>query len=130
MFINAFRDNKHEEAFYELIEQSEITDREVKESKVGSLIRRQLAFLYLIALYQEDFKRYEGMKFYIEVYEEMSIDGPVYLLDEAVKLGDYPHEKMLKVAKDLLRGDRPSLDVLDADVVPFARLGVQFALEK
>ena len=72
--MNQFKNKIHEEAFNELITQSEgeLSVYEIQDEQK----RRQVAFLYLIAMYQEEYECYEGMKFYVEVYEEISIDGP------------------------------------------------------
>lgn len=116
MLINRFKNTQHEQAFIELIEQGEL-----------ELSRKQIAFLYLIAMYQEDYEHYEGMKFYVEVYEEISIDGPVYLLEDSVKLEDFAHEKMLKVAKAILRGEEPQVEELEEEDRVFAKKAYHFA---
>ena len=126
MLINQFKNKQHEQAFIELIEQGELEVSNDKEQ--DELIRRQIAFLYLIGIYQEDYECYEGMKFYVEVYEEISIDGPVYLLEERVKLEDFAHEKMLKVAKAILKGEMPQLDELEVEDKKFAQVAMRFAL--
>lgn len=72
-----------------------------------SLLKRQLAFLYMIAYYQEDYYQYEGETFYIECFEALEIGGPTYLLEEEVVLRDeYPHEKVLSIAKTILLGKK------------------------
>lgn len=124
--MNQFKNKIHEEAFNELITQSE-GELSVHESQ-DEQKRRQVALLYLIAMYQEEYERYEGMKFYVEVYEEISIDGPVYLLEDCIKLEDFAHEKILKAAKDILRGCKPHLEKLEIEDVKFVEIAYNFAV--
>ena len=114
--MNEFKNKAHQLEFEQLMEQSDL-----------ELNRRQVAFLYLVAMYQEAYERYEGMKFYVEVYEEMSIDGPVYLLEEQVNLEDFAHEKILKVAKDILKGIEPNLELVEAEDRAFAEKAYAFS---
>lgn len=123
--MNQFKNKAHQLDFEQLMEQSELELNRLHEA--NGLVRRQIAFLYLVAMYQEAYERYEGMKFYVEVYEEMSIDGPVYLLEDQVKLEDFAHEKILKVAKDILRGIEPNLEPIEAEDRVFAKKAYEFS---
>ncbi len=98
-----FKNHEHERAYNQLIEEADLTEIELKQPSV--LLRRQLAFLYLIALFQEDYIYYEGEAFYVEAYEELSLGGPTYLLDACMGEGTYPHEQILYIAKRLLQGE-------------------------
>lgn len=100
-----FQDSKHEQAFRVFLEEANYTPKELEVP--SPLVRRQLAFLYLIALFQEDYIYYEGQGFYIEAYEEISLGGPTYLLEDDIGEGNYPHEKILVVAKCILKGEWP-----------------------
>ena len=53
--MNQFKNKIHEEAFNELITQSEgeLSVHEIQDEQK----RRQVAFLYLIAMYQEEYER-------------------------------------------------------------------------
>lgn len=123
--MNQFKNRVHQLEFEQLMEQSELETDRLHEA--SGLVRRQVAFLYLVAMYQEAYERYEGMKFYVEVYEEMSIDGPVYLLEDQVKLENFAHEKILKVAKDILRGIEPDLESVEAEDRAFAKKAYAFS---
>ncbi len=98
-----FKDHHHEDAYNHLIEEADLTEIELKQP--SALLRRQLAFLYLIALFQDDYIHYEGEAFYVEAYEELSLGGPTYLLEACMGEGTYPHEQILYIAKKLLQGD-------------------------
>lgn len=106
-----FRDKEHEEEFKELLMQTELTDQEIMIA--DDLLKRQIAFFYLIALYQEEYLKYEGCKFYVEVYEDISLDGPTYLLSDEIEEVNHAHEKMIKVAKALLQGKEPNTDEIE-----------------
>lgn len=126
--MNQFKHKAHEEAFGILLRQSEgelCINKHEDEKK-----RRQIAFLYLIALYQEDYEYYEGSRFSVEVYEELSLDGPVYLLEECIQLEDFAHERILKVAKDILRGNEPNLEKVDEADKGFVEIAYDFVLNK
>jgi hypothetical protein len=97
-----FKDQKHQEAYEKLLEEADLTHSEWE--KKTELIRRQLAFFYLIALFQEDYRHYEGEAFYVEAYEEISLGGPTYLLEDCIGEGNYSHEQILFIAKELLQG--------------------------
>ena len=126
--MNQFKNKAHEEAFRALLMQSEgeLCINKLEDEKK----RRQIAFLYLIALYQEDYEYYEGSRFSVEVYEEISLDGPVYLLEECIQLEDFAHERMLKVAKNILRGNEPNLEKVDEADVKLAKIAYDFVLNK
>lgn len=97
-----FFSKSHQKEFLELLEQANLEEH--PQWRKSQLEYRQVAFLYLIALYQEEYKRYEGCKFYIEDLGELSLDGPVYLLDErSISLKAYDHEMMLDLAMQILR---------------------------
>ncbi|MGL5677798.1 MAG: hypothetical protein ACRDDX_15480 [Cellulosilyticaceae bacterium] len=106
MFIN----EAHEEAFCTFLEEAYLdVDMLMKGTWEGldSTLRRQLAFLYMVSYYQQDYKDYEGESFYVEAFEELEIGGPVYLLEEEVHLRtECPHEWVLHFAKPLIRGER------------------------
>ena len=99
-----FQNAKHEQAYQTFLEEAYLTEGELGEPT--ALLKRQLAFLYLIALFQDDYIHYEGENFYIEAYEELSLGGPTYLLEGHIGEGDYPHEKILSVAKNILKGEK------------------------
>lgn len=97
-----FFSKTHKKEFVELLEQANLDKCAL--SSMSELERRQVAFLYLIALYQEEYKRYEGCKFYVEDFGELSLDGPTYLLEENyVSLSQYDHEVMLSIAMQILK---------------------------
>lgn len=112
-----FKDANHHEAFEELLDQVDFNVDQLKDRT--PLLKRQMAFIYLIAMYQEDYEIYEGCKFYLEEYEELSIDGPVYLLEDEITLDNYPHEKMLQVAKNLLRQEPISREQIEQELQLF-----------
>ncbi len=101
----AFKNVQHHQAFYDLLAQMDLPQEFFITP--STLLRRQLAFIYLIAYYQEDYKRYEGEAFYIEPeYDDMhfSIGGPTYLLEDQIGTRTYGHEIILEGAKALLEG--------------------------
>ncbi|MHC1750237.1 MAG: hypothetical protein AB9856_18370 [Cellulosilyticaceae bacterium] len=114
-----FRDCQHEAEFKELLEQGEINEATVEYS--DDLTRRQILFLYLIAMYQEDYLKNEGCKFYLEAYEELEIGGPTYLLEDEITLSKAPHEAMLKVAKQILKGEAVCFESLEKSVIEFTQ---------
>lgn len=109
-----FKDKQHEEEFKTLLEQGEITLEEIDYE--DELTRKQILFLYLIAMYQEDYLKNEGCKFYLENYGELEIGGPTYLLEDDIGLSNRPHECVLKVAKQILKGETVALEKLDTEV--------------
>lgn len=98
-----YKNKEHEDDYNELVEQMYLSEEERKNP--NGLLRRQLAFCYLIALYQEDYERYEGHKFYIELGEELSLDGPTYLLEDGIGERRYKHEQILPLACQILQGE-------------------------
>lgn len=98
-----FKDKSHEEAYQTFIEEMYLSEEELYHP--SSLLKRQQGFVYLLALYQEAYKQYEGEAFYIEAGEELSLGGPTYLLEEKIGQSNYPHEKMLFLASRILRGE-------------------------
>ena len=60
----------HKEAFLELVEEMYLESKELKHP--SNLLKRQLAFAYLIAAYQKEYQVHEGEQFYIEVGGEIS----------------------------------------------------------
>ena len=98
-----FKDKSHEEAYQNFIEEMYLSEEELYHP--SSLLKRQQGFVYLLALYQEAYKQYEGEAFYIEAGEELSLGGPTYLLEEKIGQSNYPHEKMLFLASRILRGE-------------------------
>lgn len=98
-----FFSKQHKEEFKELLEQAHLES--AFSSSTSQLEHKQIAFLYLIACYQEEYKRYEGCKFYVEDLGELSLEGPLYLLEEKyITLKQYDHEIMLGLAKKILEG--------------------------
>lgn len=95
---------KHKKAFFEMIESMYLSEAELK--KPSTLLKRQLAFSYLIALYQEDYAEYEGDIFYLEMGEELSLGGPTYLLDERYGKRTKDYEKIIPIACRILKGER------------------------
>lgn len=92
-------------SFQELVGQMALSE-DVYEVPSKTL-KKQFAFLYLIAFYQADYKRYEGEAFYITPeYDDIhfSIGGPTYLLEEKIGTRIYGHEIILEPAKALLEG--------------------------
>lgn len=109
-----YKHQAHQEAYEKLIEQMYLSQEEIKQP--SSLLRKQLAFCYLIAMYQEDYEIYEGHQFYVEWGEELSIDGPTYLLEDKIGERRYNHEKILPVACQLLKGELSCLTMeIDED---------------
>ena len=98
-----FKDKSHEEAYQNFIEEMYLSEEELYHP--SSLLKRQQGFVYLLALYQEAYKQYEGEAFYIEAGEELSLGGPTYLLEEKIGQSKYPHEKMLFLASSILKGE-------------------------
>lgn len=118
-----FKDNKHERAYNQLIEEADLTDTELRQP--SALLRRQLAFLYLIALFQEDYIHYEGEAFCVEAYEELSLGGPTYLLDPSIGQGTYPHEQILDIAKKLLQGEATLIHTNLKEYTPFITCAIK-----
>lgn len=96
-----FKDKSHEEAYQTFIDEMYLSEEELYHP--SSLLKRQQGFVYLLALYQESYKQYEGEAFYIEAGEELSLGGPTYLLEEEIGQSNYPHEKMLFLASRILK---------------------------
>lgn len=106
-------------AFHDLVEQMALSKETLQQPTL--LLRRQLAFAYLIAFYQDDYKKYEGEAFYIEPdYDEIhfSIGGPTYLLEDQIGTRTYHHEMILEAAKDLLEGKEVK-EESDDEIVTF-----------
>ena len=96
-----YRDELHRTAFQHFLEEADIKLDDV--CLLEEAVRHQVAFLYLLALYQEDYEAYEGERFYVENLEEMSLSGPTYLFDEQIGQMARPHEQMILCAKAFLR---------------------------
>lgn len=105
-----FENARHQMHFEALVAQGE-----------GELTPAQEAFVYLIAMAQDDYESYEGMPFYIEVFESVSIDGPVYLLEDCVDLSTYRHERILAYAKDILKGKAINLERVEKGLQPWVK---------
>ena len=120
-----FKNHEHERAYNQLIQEADLTDTELRQPT--ALLRRQLAFLYLIALFQEDYIHYEGEAFYVEAYEELSLGGPTYLLETCMAEETYPHEQILCIAKKLLQGDAPPIYTDLKEYTPFITYAVELA---
>lgn len=100
---NIFFSKQHKEEFRELLSQADMIHK--KNEDLKELERRQKAFLYILALYQDAYLLYEGCKFYVEDFGELSIDGPVYLLDiEELSQAKEDHEIMLRIGMQLMQG--------------------------
>lgn len=109
-----YKNKDHENAYKELVEQMYLSEDEIMNP--APLLKRQLAFCYLIALYQEDYEIYEGHKFYIELGEDLSLDGPTYLLEADIGERKYKHEQILPLASKVLKGDEIVIpDCLEED---------------
>lgn len=98
-----FRNESHKKAFFEMVEAMYLSEEEIK--RPSDLIKRQLTFTYLIALYQEDYAKYEGDTFYIEMGEELSLGGPTYLLEERYGERVKDYEKIIPIAARILKGE-------------------------
>lgn len=101
----AFKDMAHLMRFQDLVTQMALSETVFQNPT--PLLKRQLAFIYLIAYYQEDYKVYEGENFYIVPnYDDVnfSVGGPTYLLEEQIGVKTYSHEIILEVARALLEG--------------------------
>ena len=96
-----FSSKAHKEAFMEMLEDMYLSNKELEAP--DKLLKKQLAFIYLIARYQEDYKQYEGDTFYIEYGEELSLGGPTYLLDERYGERKRPYECIVPIAANLLK---------------------------
>ena len=109
MRVGKFFSDQHKKEFYNLLIQADIIEEQddtlykVEEIEIGSLLSKQIAFFYLIALYQEDFLHYEGEKFWVESYEEISLDGPVYLLEDKIGEPKNDYEIVIYIGKQILR---------------------------
>ena len=102
---NIFFSVQHEQECKELLSQADMIDKE--HTSLSELERRQKAFFYILALYQEAYQFYEGCKFYIEDLGELSLDGPVYLLDiEELGEAKGDHEIMLRLGMQILQGKK------------------------
>ena len=93
----------HKEAFLELVEEMYLESKELKHP--SNLLKRHLAFAYLIAAYQKEYQVHEGEQFYIEVGEELSLGGPTYLLDERYGERTKEYEWILVIALKILKGE-------------------------
>ena len=104
-----FLNEHHQQAFIDFLEEGYLEKEKNLNNNLKAydeVLKRQLGFLYILAFYQEDYKRYEGETFYIEGIEDLEIGGPVYLLEKEVILREeYPHEKMITFAKAILKGE-------------------------
>lgn len=98
-----FKDKHHEKSYQTFIEEMYLSEEEIKHPL--PLLKRQKGFVYLLALYQEVYKQYEGEAFYIEAGEELSLGGPTYLLEESIGNSNHPHERILLLASCLLKGE-------------------------
>ena len=98
-----FKDKRHEKAYQTFIEEMYLSEEEIKHPL--PLLKRQQGFVYLLALYQEAYKQYEGELFYIEAGEDLSLGGPTYLLEESLGNSNYPHERILLLASYILKGE-------------------------
>ncbi len=96
-----FKNKHHKDAFWEMIEAMYLSEEELHYP--SSLIKKQIAFSYLIALYQEDYRTHEGEAFYIEIGAELSLGGPIYLLDERYGERKADYEKIVPIACRILR---------------------------
>lgn len=96
-----YRDEGHRAAFHRFLEEADVKMDDVWRLEEAK--RRQIAFLYLLALYQEDYETYEGERFYVENLVEMSLGGPTYLFDEQIGKMNEPHEQMILCAKAFFR---------------------------
>lgn len=98
-----FKNKSHEEAFEEMLEAMYLSETEIKAPSYE--LKKQLAFGYLIALYQKDYAKYEGERFYFELGEELSLGGPTYLLDERYGSRNRDCEKIIPIACEILQDD-------------------------
>lgn len=101
-----FKDQEHRLAYHQLIEEMYLTNEEIK--KPSRLLKRQMAFAYLIALHQRDYEAYEGVAFYIEWGEELSVGGPTYLMEECIGERKHAHERIVATACKILKGEVPN----------------------
>lgn len=110
-----FKDEIHKNYFLEMIESMYLSEAEM--DNLTTLIKRQIAFCYLIALYQKDYEIYEGDYFYVELGEELSLGGPTYLLDERYgeRIRDY--EKIIPIACRLLEQEDIKVILKDAEKI-------------
>ncbi|MEF9960415.1 MAG: hypothetical protein RR448_06525 [Niameybacter sp.] len=130
MQIEYFKDAQHREAFCELLEQAEVIAAgevevgQLKKIKASDLLSRQIAFFYLIALYQRDIETYEGIPFYVEVYEEISLDGPVYLLDEKIGIPVHDYEWAVYFGKRIVMGETINLEQVPRSMRKFVEAAI------
>ncbi|MBE6024267.1 MAG: hypothetical protein E7231_13965 [Cellulosilyticum sp.] len=106
-----FKDIAHQEAFLEMLEDMYLSEKEIKTPSL--LLKKQLAFAYLVALYQKDYEEYEGEKFYIECGEELSIGGPIYLMDKRYGRRTKLYEKMVWIACQFLKKEISNQDIIN-----------------
>lgn len=117
-----FLTEEHAHVFNQLLEEAYV------QLEDTPLMRRQLAFLYMLTYYQKEYEAYEGEGFYIEAFEDLEIGGPTYLLEDAVNLrADYPHEYIIYWAKALLRGQMLGVDTLQEDARELYQEALQIA---
>lgn len=116
MRVGKFFSDQHKEEFYNLLIQADIIEEQddtlykIEEVSIGSLLNKQITFFYLIALYQEDFLHYEGEKFWVEAYEDISLDGPIYLLEDKIGEPKQDYERAIHIGKQILRGINISIE--------------------
>lgn len=107
-----FLDDQHKKAFEHFLKEADLVWDESCRC-YDEVLRRQLGFLYILAYYQEDYIKYEGEGFYVEMFEDLEIGGPTYLLEKEVTLREkYSHEWLIKWAKKLLIGETMTMEGL------------------
>lgn len=98
-----YKNEEHEAAFKTFVEEAYMTLADL--DRLSDIERRQFAFLYLIAMYQEAYEKYEGERFYVEALEDITLGGPTYLLEDYIGEMNRPHERILVYAKRLLKNE-------------------------
>lgn len=128
--MDGFKNQIHKRAFIELLQQAEVLGQGEYDlhilSKIekGSFVARQIAFFYLIAMYQEELEHHEGMKFYVEVYEEISLDGPIYLLEDCIGMPRYEYEWNIQFAKKILKNETINLEQVPSNMRKFVEIAI------
>lgn len=96
-----YKNEAHQKAFETFLDEMYLSQKE--KERPSKLLRRQIAFAYLLALYEADYEKYEGEGFYFEIGEELSLGGPTYLLDPRYGLRNKEYEKIVPIACELLK---------------------------
>lgn len=122
-----YKDKAHQKAFEVFIEDMDLSLKEMQTP--SKLLRRQFAFLYLLALYQEDYEQYEGERFYVEAGIELSLGGPTYLLEERYGERKRAYEQIISIACSILKGEVIDLTCMNQEFIEHIRYYLDQAVQ-